>query len=73
MPPEISNLVVRLLQFRDARDWKQFHTLKNLISALSVEAGELLELTQWRSTESLEGAQDNPELKAALTREIAVT
>ncbi len=31
------------------RDWKQFHTPKNLAIALSVEAGELLEHFQWMS------------------------
>jgi NTP pyrophosphatase (non-canonical NTP hydrolase) len=71
MPPEIKTLVVRLLQFRDARDWKQFHTLKNLVSALSVETGELLELTQWKSPEDLESAAENSELKLAFSREVA--
>jgi NTP pyrophosphatase (non-canonical NTP hydrolase) len=40
-------LVERLLEFRDARDWKQFHTARNLASALSVEAAELLEHFIW--------------------------
>lgn len=34
-------------QFVDERDWDQFHTPKNLASALSVEAAELLEHFQW--------------------------
>ena len=33
--------------FVDERDWDQFHTPKNLSSALSVEAAELLEHFQW--------------------------
>jgi len=33
--------------FVDERDWDQFHTPKNLASALSVEAAELLEHFQW--------------------------
>lgn len=39
----------RLRAFAEARDWKQFHTPKNLAIALSVEAGELLEHFQWIS------------------------
>lgn len=39
--------VQRLLAFRHARDWEQFHSPKNLAIALSVEAGELLEHFQW--------------------------
>jgi dCTP diphosphatase len=37
----------RLEEFRDERDWGQFHTLSNLAAAISVEAGELLELFLW--------------------------
>lgn len=37
-------------QFVDERDWDQFHTPKNLASALSVEAAELLEHFQWRQS-----------------------
>ncbi len=36
-----------LLTFREARQWEQFHTPKNLAIALSVEAAELLETFQW--------------------------
>jgi len=36
--------------FVDERDWDQFHTPKNLSSALSVEAAELLEHFQWLQT-----------------------
>lgn len=37
----------RLEQFRDDREWSQFHTLSNLAAAVSVEAAELLELFLW--------------------------
>lgn len=49
MPSEdsIPQLAQRLQQFADARDWGQFHSPKNLASALIVEAGELLEHFQW--------------------------
>jgi len=53
---DIESLRIKILQFRDARDWKQFHSLKNLVSALAVESSELLELTQWKSAEELEKA-----------------
>ena len=50
MPPERTDLqqirdLVRV--FVDEREWDQFHTPKNLASALSVEAAELLEHFQW--------------------------
>ena len=36
-----------LRKFADERDWDQYHSPKNLASALSVEAAELLERFQW--------------------------
>lgn len=40
-------LLSRIVGFRDARDWKQFHTKENLAKSVAIEAGELLELFQW--------------------------
>ena len=37
----------RVLRFRDDRDWRQFHTPKDLAISLSLEAAELLEVFQW--------------------------
>lgn len=45
----LRELTEELLEFRDARNWAQFHTLRNLIVSLNLEAAELLELTQWKS------------------------
>ena len=42
-------LTAAVLKFRDERDWRQFHSLRNLITSLNLEAAELLELTQWKS------------------------
>ena len=44
---ELARLREIVRQFVDERDWDQFHTPKNLASALSVEAAELLEHFQW--------------------------
>lgn len=37
----------RVIQFRDDREWRQFHTPKDLAISLSLEAAELLEVFQW--------------------------
>ena len=39
--------IQRVLKFRDDRDWRQFHTPKDLTISLNLEAAELLELFQW--------------------------
>ena len=44
---DVDDLQRVLQRFADARDWEQFHAPKNLASALSVEAAELLEIFQW--------------------------
>ena len=41
----------KALQFRDARDWKQFHDPKNLAEAICIESGELLEKFLWVATD----------------------
>jgi NTP pyrophosphatase (non-canonical NTP hydrolase) len=45
----IDQLKRLLLDFRDERDWAQFHDPKNLAEAISIEAAELLELFLWKS------------------------
>lgn len=41
---EITN---KILAFRNARNWKQFHTAENLSKSIAIEAAELLENFQW--------------------------
>lgn len=47
MTDSLRKLAQKLDQFAKDRDWQQFHSPKNLASALVVEAGELLEHFQW--------------------------
>jgi NTP pyrophosphatase (non-canonical NTP hydrolase) len=43
----LHGLAARLRDFTAARDWEQFHTPKNLATALVAEAGELAAEFQW--------------------------
>ena len=47
MGDSIKALQEKIVAFRDARDWKQFHNPKDLAISISVEAAELLEVFQW--------------------------
>lgn len=47
MADSLKDLALALDQFARERDWKPFHSPKNLAAALTVEAGELLEHFQW--------------------------
>ncbi|MGF6412390.1 nucleotide pyrophosphohydrolase [Paraburkholderia sp. MM5482-R1] len=56
----INDLLKQVLDFRDARDWQQFHTLRNLIVSTSIEAGELLETIQWKTDSEIEALLLDP-------------
>jgi NTP pyrophosphatase (non-canonical NTP hydrolase) len=46
---ELIEILEKLIEFRDERNWKQFHTAENLAKSISIEANELLENYQWGS------------------------
>lgn len=71
MSDSILNLTERLTRFRDDRDWRQFHTLKDLIQSVGIEAGELMELTQWMHTDQVEDAALIPDFRTRLGEELA--
>lgn len=48
---DIKEVTKTLLEFRNKRDWAQFHNPKDLALALNIEAGELLESFLWKSAE----------------------
>ncbi len=50
---DFSTLQDRIVAFRDARDWKQFHNPKDLTISLLLEAAELLEHFQWKSADEM--------------------
>jgi NTP pyrophosphatase (non-canonical NTP hydrolase) len=68
---DLSALTADLLAFRDARDWRQFHSLRNLITSLNLEAAELLELTQWKTDPEIDALPTDPKAAEALRDECA--
>jgi dCTP diphosphatase len=66
---ELESLRNDLRQFSSDRDWDQFHSPKNLASALSVEAAELLEPFQWLTEEQSKSL--SREKREAVRQEIA--
>src|ERR1035437_5385595 len=47
----LNELIKRIITFRDARDWKQFHNPKDLALSLVLEATEVMEHFQWKNNE----------------------
>jgi NTP pyrophosphatase (non-canonical NTP hydrolase) len=46
--------IERIIAFRDARNWKQFHNPKDLALSLVLEAGEVMEHFQWKDAEEMQ-------------------
>jgi len=69
MTDSLRDLAGQLDQFARDRDWQQFHSPKNLASALVVEAGELLEHFQWMTEEQSRDLA--PERRDAVGAEVA--
>lgn len=46
--------IKRVIAFRNARDWKQFHNPKDCALSLSLEAGEVMEHFQWKNEEEMQ-------------------
>ena len=54
MSKDLNESVKKILVFRNARKWKQFHNAKDMAISLSLEASEVLEHFQWKSKEEIE-------------------
>lgn len=52
-------VIEELIQFRNERDWKQFHDSKNLALAISIEAAELNEIFLWKKGEEVENVNQD--------------
>lgn len=67
----IKELTDEVRSFADARDWRKFHTPKNLAMAVAGEAGELLAEFQWLTPEGSSVSALSTEQKKAIELEIA--
>ena len=66
---DLADLRTALRDFAAARDWRQFHTPKNLAMAMIVEAAELVEHFQWATPE--QSLSPAPEKLAEIRDEVA--
>jgi NTP pyrophosphatase (non-canonical NTP hydrolase) len=66
---ELEEIRHLIREFRDARDWMQFHNPKNLACSISIEANELLEHFQWKTPE--ESLVVTGEKKVQIAHEVA--
>jgi len=50
---EINQITEKIKKFRDDRDWMQFHNHKDMALSLVLEATEVLEHFQWKTSEQV--------------------
>ena len=67
---KILELQNKVIEFRDARDWAQYHNPKDLAISLSLEAAELLELFQWKAPMEAEATKIDPEGRRRVKEEL---
>lgn len=67
----LRDIVLKISKFNSDRNWSQFHSVKNLSSALSVEAAELLEIFQWMKEEDSNNVSKDDLLKSRVEEELA--
>ncbi len=62
---KVTEITEKIIQFRDEREWMQFHDPKNVAVSIILEASELLEHFQWKTREEVEKyvMQNKPEIK----------
>jgi len=51
---DFETIAERIIDFRDQRNWKQFHTIKDLLLGLNIEVSELQELFLWKNEEEIQ-------------------
>jgi NTP pyrophosphatase (non-canonical NTP hydrolase) len=62
----INKITEALVNFRNERDWKQFHNVKDLAIAINVEASELLQLFLWKEAQEPKDEKIKEELADVL-------
>jgi dCTP diphosphatase len=67
---DMEELQKKVIEFRDAREWAQYHNPKDLAISLSLEASELLEVFQWKDAQEVEAVKNDPEGRKRVKEEL---
>lgn len=67
----VAGLRQAVQQFVDERDWRQFHTPKNLAMSLAIEAAELMEHFQWLDVPGSVARGNDPAHREQIGEELA--
>jgi len=70
-PQTLAEIIEIIREFVKERNWEQYNLPLNLAVSTSIEAGELLELFQWKTHEDVDEALKDEEFREELASEIA--
>jgi dCTP diphosphatase len=65
----LHEITTQIVSFRDARDWKQFHGLKDIALSMMLEAGEVGEIFQFKTDTEIAGKLES--LKERIGEELS--
>ncbi len=68
---ELNELISKIVEFRDARDWRQYHKPNHLATAIAIEAAELQERFLWKSQEEVEATIQDKASRSGIAEELA--
>lgn len=71
MNRSLAALIQDIVKFRDERDWKQFHTPKDLAAAIAIESAELQERFLWKSETDIAADLADPAKRDKVVEELA--
>jgi len=67
----ISDLQKKVASFVHERNWKKFHTPKDIALSIAIETAELLELFQWKTNKEIQGLLKDTKYRNRIEEEIA--
>ena len=71
MDARISDLQKKVASFVHERNWKEFHTPKDLALSIAIETAELLELFQWKTNKEIQELLNDTKYRNRIEEEIA--
>ena len=67
---DIKKLQNKAIEFRDKREWAQYHNPKDLAISISLEAAELLEIFQWKDAGEVKASKSDEEIRRRMKEEL---
>jgi NTP pyrophosphatase (non-canonical NTP hydrolase) len=68
---QLQTLLSKARAFREERDWKQYHSARNVALSVVLEAAELLEIFQWKTDKESEEITKDPAARQKISDELA--